>query len=124
MDSQDSSRKGFPMEVSEVAALQEIPNAVSSLRRFRSDSENWTGFPSRKARPCPHFNIKNVNVKREQTHREEGVDEVGLDLAERLPLDDDGVDLIFVRRHQAAEPWALCQLGGTVGGLVVCLLGN
>ena len=50
------------------------------------------------------------------------MDEVCLDLAERLPLDDDGVDLVLVRRHEAAEPRALRQLGGALGGRVVRLL--
>ena len=36
--------------------------------------------------------------------------EVGLDLTEGLALDDDGVDLVLVGRHEAAEPRALRQL--------------
>ena len=53
------------------------------------------------------------------------MDEVGLDLAERLALDDDGVDLVLVRRHQAAEPRPLRQLGRTLGRrVVVRLLGD
>ena len=51
--------------------------------------------------------------------------EVCLDLAERLALDDDGVDLVLVRRHEAAEPRALRQLRRPLGGrVVVRLLGD
>ena len=44
------------------------------------------------------------------THRQERVDEVRLDGGQHLALDDDGVGLVLVGGHQAAEPGPLGQL--------------
>ena len=41
--------------------------------------------------------------------------EVGLDLGERLALDDDGVGLVLVGGHERAEPGPLGQLRRGLG---------
>ena len=44
------------------------------------------------------------------------MNEIGLDLTESLPLDDDGVGLVLLRGHEGAEPGAFRQLGGRLRG--------
>ncbi len=53
------------------------------------------------------------------TDRQERVYEVRLDLRERLPLDNDGVCLVLVRRHERPEPRPLRQLRGALRGAAV-----
>ena len=51
------------------------------------------------------------------------MDEVRLDLRESLALDNDGVRLVLLRGHEAAEPRALRQLRRGLRGRID-LLGN
>lgn len=44
------------------------------------------------------------------THRQKGVDQVGLDAGQRLPLNQDGEGLVFLRGHQTTEPRLLGEL--------------